>query len=67
MAIIKFRLGWVPLHEAASRGYIDCVNALLALNAPLRPRTNFDEVPEDLARKNGHQECADLLRRFFLN
>ncbi|XP_065202504.1 tyrosine-protein kinase Shark-like [Planococcus citri] len=58
------KTGWVPLHDAASRGYIDCVEALLSLNAPLRPRTNFNEIPADLARRNGHNECFDLLQHF---
>lgn len=55
------KTGWVALHEAASRGYVDCVLTILSLNAPLRPRTNLNELPVDLAWKNGHQKCAEIL------
>lgn len=55
---------WVPLHEAASRGYCQVVQTLLALNAPARPRTAKDQTPEDLAMQNRHYECAKLLRNY---
>lgn len=57
-------IGWVALHEAASRGYVDSVVTLLSLNAPLKPRTNLNELPVDLAWKNGHQECAEILSEY---
>lgn len=56
--------GWVPLHEAASRGFLDCIKALLALDAPCRPRTDEGEIPYDLAVKNGFTECATLLENY---
>lgn len=52
---------WVPLHEAASRGYIDVVKTLIALGAPLRPRTEKNEIPARLAEANGHIDCAKIL------
>lgn len=58
------RGGWVPLHEAASRGFLDCIKALLALNAPCRPRTDDGETPYDLALKSGYNECAALLENY---
>lgn len=52
----------VPLHEAASAGQTEVIQALLAMNAPVNPRTLADDVPADLARRNGHNECVQLLR-----
>lgn len=54
----------VPLHEAASSGHKEVILVLLSMNAPVLPRTVTDDVPEDLAIKNGHQECVELLRKY---
>ncbi|XP_014670840.1 PREDICTED: tyrosine-protein kinase HTK16-like [Priapulus caudatus] len=56
-----YRTGWVALHVAASWGHADCAKVLLALNAPARPRTNKGEIPADLAREAGNEECARML------
>lgn len=56
--------GWVPLHEAASRGHKEVVQVLLSLNAPLRPRTLANDTPADLARRNNHLECAKILLNY---
>lgn len=54
----------VPLHEAASAGHKDVIQVLLSMNAPVNPRTLADDVPADLARRNGHQDCVKLLREY---
>lgn len=56
--------GWVSLHEAASRGHMEVVQELLALNAPANPRSNDEETPAQLAAKNGHSACEKLLREY---
>ncbi|KAG8228527.1 hypothetical protein J437_LFUL008984 [Ladona fulva] len=53
--------GWVPLHEAAYRGYSEVVSALLALDAPAHPRTPSDKTPCDLAQEGGFTECEEIL------
>uniref|UniRef100_A0ABD2XPA8 Tyrosine-protein kinase n=1 Tax=Trichogramma kaykai TaxID=54128 RepID=A0ABD2XPA8_9HYME len=55
------KTGMVPLHEAADKGYQEIVKILLKHNAPVNPRTVADEVPADLAKKNGHTECEQFL------
>jgi len=52
---------WVPLHEAAYKGHLDCVANLLDSQAPSKPRTPKNETPADLARAAGHQEVASFL------
>ena len=49
---------WVALHEAAYKGHIDCVAALLEFHAPAKPRTPKNETPSDLARAAGHPEVC---------
>ena len=58
------RTGWVPLHEAASAGHIDCVTAILEFQAPTRPRTIKNETPADLARAAGHPEISALIDKY---
>lgn len=53
----------VPLHEAASRGHQEVIQILLSANAPVNPRTLADDVPADLAKRNGHTECELILRK----
>ncbi|XP_008468361.1 tyrosine-protein kinase Shark [Diaphorina citri] len=55
------KTGRVPLHEAASGGHKDVVLVLMALNAPIRPRTQDNETPAELARQAGHLEVERLL------
>lgn len=54
----------VPLHEAASHGHKDVVQELLRLNAPVNPRTKDSYVPSELAKTNGHLECAEILGKY---
>ena len=56
----------VPLHEAASKGLMEVIQILLSANAPVNPRTLADDVPADLAKRNSHVECEQLLRKFNL-
>ena len=53
---------WVPLHEAAWKGHIECAQALLTHFAPLMPRTDKDETPFDLAEANGQSDIAEFLK-----
>ena len=52
---------WVPLHEAAFRGHLDCCKVLLQYNAPLRPRTKDMETPRDLAMRYNKNVVVELL------
>ena len=56
--------GWVALHEAASRGHIDSVAAILEAGAPSRPRTHNNLTPADLARAGGHPEVGHLIDKY---
>uniref|UniRef100_A0A182PM16 SH2 domain-containing protein n=1 Tax=Anopheles epiroticus TaxID=199890 RepID=A0A182PM16_9DIPT len=56
--------GWVPLHEAADNGNMDAVQELLSHRVPHRPRTNFGEMPSDLARLRGHHQVVDFLNAY---
>lgn len=60
-----FLSAWVPLHEAASRGFVDVALVLLSLGAPTRPRTIDNLTPALLARANKHFKCEDLLGKYF--
>ena len=53
--------GWVALHEAAFRGHLDCVRALLELGAPLNPRTRDGDTPKVLASRYGRHKVASFL------
>lgn len=56
--------GWVPLHDAASRGHSEVVQVLLTLNTPAHPRTPKGETPLMLAQS--YPDCAKILRKVYL-
>uniref|UniRef100_A0A182Y9N5 Tyrosine-protein kinase n=1 Tax=Anopheles stephensi TaxID=30069 RepID=A0A182Y9N5_ANOST len=56
--------GWVPLHEAADNGNVDAIQELLRHRVPHRPRTNFGEMPSDLARHRGHYQVVEFLNAY---
>uniref|UniRef100_A0A8D8PSK7 Tyrosine-protein kinase n=1 Tax=Cacopsylla melanoneura TaxID=428564 RepID=A0A8D8PSK7_9HEMI len=58
------KTGWVPLHVAASMGHKDVVLVLLSLDTPVRPRTQDNETPADLARQGGHFEVERILQNY---
>nr|XP_040564641.1 LOW QUALITY PROTEIN: tyrosine-protein kinase Shark-like [Lepeophtheirus salmonis] len=53
--------GWVPLHEAAWKGYTKCCQILIAFGSPALPRTPKNETPGDIARANSHIALATIL------
>lgn len=53
--------GYVPLHEVAVRGYLDCIRVLLSFKASMYPRTFDGDTPKDLALKHGKTEVVELL------
>ena len=57
--------GWVPLHNAAGNGHLDCVDLLLEHHAPTKPRApNTNETPADLARAAGHHGVSAFLDKY---
>uniref|UniRef100_A0A182J4E7 Tyrosine-protein kinase n=1 Tax=Anopheles atroparvus TaxID=41427 RepID=A0A182J4E7_ANOAO len=56
--------GWVPLHEAADNGNLDTIQELLRHRVPHRPRSNFGEMPSDLARQRGHYPVVEFLNAY---
>lgn len=56
--------GCVPLHNAARQGHLPAVRELLALDAPLRPRSTYGELPIDFAREGAHHEVAAYLESY---
>lgn len=53
--------GCVPLHDAARKGHLSAVCELLALGAPLLPRSTYGELPIDFAREGAHQDVITYL------
>jgi ankyrin repeat protein len=56
--------GHTPLHDAAVAGDEAAVRALLGANANKRARTEAGELPQTLARQEGHAAVARLLRHY---
>lgn len=56
--------GWVPLHEAAYNGHLECIKALLQQGAACHPRCVNGETPLDLARKRQRMDCVSLLGNY---
>ncbi|XP_060081204.1 tyrosine-protein kinase HTK16-like [Ylistrum balloti] len=55
------KTSWVPMHDAAMRGNVRCIKALLKLHAPLMPRAEDEQTPLDLAIKYNREDCIRLL------
>lgn len=58
------RTGWVPLHEAVTRGYIQCAKHLIMAGAPCHPRNSSNETPMELARRYNQPSLVSLLKNF---
>ena len=52
---------WVPLHETALRGCVDCCKVLLQNYAPIRPRTQDKDIPRELAQRYNKTAVVELL------
>ncbi|RWS29493.1 tyrosine-protein kinase shark-like protein [Leptotrombidium deliense] len=61
---IRNNNGWVAMHFAAYLGYEKIIVSLLEKCAALSPRTNCDETPLDLANKQKHSKCVQLLQSY---
>ncbi|KAK7057472.1 hypothetical protein R3P38DRAFT_3168997 [Favolaschia claudopus] len=59
--------GSTPLHFAAANGNISIVQTLLLRGAHANRSDKHGITPEMLARQNGHDECADVIKTWMLN
>lgn len=58
------KTGWVPLHQAAFKGHLDCVKILLDFHSPYYPRADDGTTPMDLAENYDHPDCFQELENF---
>ncbi len=58
----KQMAGYTPLHQAASAGKTEAVEALLAAGADPSIRCDRDRTPADYAQEKGHVALAERLR-----
>ena len=56
--------GLTPLHKAAMAGKTDSVEYLLILGASPDKQSSSGQLPEDIARSNGHVALSDFLKEF---
>ena len=54
------------MHEAAKYGNLNAVKELLAVKAPLLPRTSLGEFPIDLAKEANHKDVESFLEAYKL-
>jgi len=60
------RNGWTPLHVAGFHGNADCIQLLLKRGAEFGSIKTFkSETALDLALKKNHEECIELLDKYF--
>ncbi|KAJ6497793.1 hypothetical protein C8R45DRAFT_822706 [Mycena sanguinolenta] len=59
--------GSTPLHFAAANGHTNIVQALLLKGAHANRPDKHGITPEMLARQNGWDECADVLKTWIIN
>src|SRR5439155_25011214 len=57
----KNREGWTALHYAASRGYMEMTDLLLAKNADVNAGTDKGETPLHYAASYGQKDVMELL------
>ena len=51
--------GWTSLHHAAAQGHLEITKLLMVYGADLNARTNYDELPIDVAR---NEEIKQAIR-----
>jgi ankyrin repeat protein len=52
------------LHTAAENGNVEVVKVLLEKGADKTVRNSWKQTAEDLARKEGHEEVAEIIREW---
>lgn len=58
------KTGWIPLHEAAFNGNLDCIKILLDYHSPYLPRADDGRTPLDLALTYEYADCVSELENF---
>lgn len=61
LVLRKGKEGFTALHYAASYGYIEIVNLLLAGNADVNAKTDAGDTPLDYAASRGYGDIVELL------
>lgn len=56
--------GWIPIHQAAYKGHLECIRILLDYHSPYLPRAEDESTPLDLAENYEHPECAKEIEKF---
>lgn len=56
-------IGRLPIHEAASEGFVECAEILIENGANLNLKCSEGLTPLEIAVISGHYECAELFIR----
>lgn len=53
--------GWTALHHGASNGHVETSRVLIEVGVDPRTTDHHGRTAADVARQNGHTECADYI------
>ena len=57
--------GWTSIHISAWKGHLDIIRLLMtSTDANLNFRTIYGQTPADIARRCGHLEVEEELKKF---
>ena len=60
---LRLSNGGIPMHSAAWKGSVECIEILLARNVDINARNNYGRTPLHWAAEQGHVDAVDVLLR----
>ena len=60
----RMTMAWTPAHCAAEGGHLSVLQLLVDVGGPVNSKDDYGDTPALIAKRYGHTECVEFLRRY---